>query len=1675
MAFEDELRGFLENRLREFDPSIDLSTGSPAQLQVIDPTISRFGEDPFSTDTRDFIVARLTQEFPELAASAGGELEDVLTSPMQLLLEPFKRAVESVRINQSAENADLMSDDEADALAANFFEDREEGGFASGQVRLYFTAPTTVQITSDRQCTSKAGVAFFPTSNTFITSQQMVFNRDGSQYFVDITVKADEAGDDGNVVAGDITTIDDVEGVVRVANLSDFSNGSPREDNEEFLGGIDQALTERSLVTDRGIITRVPDVFGSQVRALQTIGASEEGMDRDILSGTSEGFLHLVGNASFFQSWVIIGSVGYKDDGPNNDVTIQPGDTVRLILDLVDDPDRTAHEASITDIISIGIGTSLEKHILILDSTFSTTLGGSGTGATVAIFKKGFITISGLPGGLSVDLTAPEGEVHLGGHMDILIRPSADAQREGVLPNLTDSDPLLALLDVATTVGDNLVSSATSFVAAEAAPGDLLVIEEGAAAGSYKVLSVGSPDAITEIRVDTLFTSSEVGLRARLIQSITVDLVEPKVPKVPFTPGPVSDLQTTVGTALFRMGTDIQSFGGAVGDTIRVLDGLNIGDYIIQSFDAVLGGKGPVVDRAAASTGANQRYEVFTSADGLEFPLVRIEALEVLDSTNQGTGIAVPYGDTVDIRATCDFEGAGKSIRVLDKQLIVAPDGLALWGVDGTGLANDFVATPSATTDARYSTEVAIADGRVRISSSGFAPINQAEFNIPPFAYNGRRDTLLALTTREDPEFAGTTGNAHRTSDVAEGKVGDSLVILDGPNAGNYVIRDLRVLDVWGIVASGHRKIAVIQVDEEMPVDPLSTIIDYIAETSGTTGVSVITAEELAGFYEEANRYFNLLGWLEQIIIPRLESTLNHASQGFTFTTQEVRDLVLDLHTTGYDVGPSAEGTLRLFFQEPVSTEFYFGESDPTLFQVVGNDALRYRLSPSLPPAQIFPEAEEDTLPTSWNRNLSLHDFPNSDITYLVSGSSFAQRGIRAGDVMEFHRAINDMQARGIMESGWLVATQAGSNQVRFIIPKGNGEGLDNGVLPEPGHLFFIDSGPDIGAYVITEVTSTNSITSDPPLLEFKINKSLTHTTDVFPPDSAPSTPSLDLDHDFFAMAVLETTGNVFPMTLPASAQLKVDLGGGFGTVEHTFLSTSYANIGLIVTELTDTGTGTAWGGQVGIVFANFDIFADGDELVIRTKPAEAFRGISIEAATTTEAAASGLLEFRPGQADGSHRAAVCLPGTKRLNGDAFTVANGWVADQWVSIHAITGNHASVPVVAGEDPIAVGEDTEYLGTFQVVSVGITSGGPRDSEPFIELDRSANFPLIMSARWIRHSEPVITPSNTTGGGKELSSVFVRGRMYVEVPESETISVPWGATPASPLEGVDDVSVDPTQLQLSNDPTAGFAGFSHKMPYRITRDGVKSISSTAMSQNRAGALYFVDLPVVGLGVIEDLNITVSAGLTLEGRSKIEGYVLAVDNEIFTYSTEEQVSIILPSSVLPIGSTPDADNKIALTGQNLQVNYDSAPLIADIQSFFDSKLDRVIVASALVRHFLPSYVFLDAVYVGGDEESSVAVDLISLINNIDPNLNELRSDAVTQVIRKRNAIQVRQPINLIALTHGIDRRIRGTQSEDFIGGTNLPTFQGNFKQTYFIAGPDTSTEDVRPDGEQVFLTRL
>lgn len=235
MAFEDDLRNFIEGRLLAYDPGIDLSPNSPAQLKIVEPTIQRFGIDPFSTDIPTFIRDRMLQEFPDMAADDGGMVEDILAKPFQLLMEPFKREIELVKIGSSLANASIMSEEEADALGSNWFSDRDTGDYASGPVRLYYQQPTATRVTTDKRAYTNDGRAYFPIQTYNISARQMAFNRQGNLYFLDITVRAEETGDSYNVDKGEITGIEEVPGVIKVANLSAFITGDPAETNEEYI------------------------------------------------------------------------------------------------------------------------------------------------------------------------------------------------------------------------------------------------------------------------------------------------------------------------------------------------------------------------------------------------------------------------------------------------------------------------------------------------------------------------------------------------------------------------------------------------------------------------------------------------------------------------------------------------------------------------------------------------------------------------------------------------------------------------------------------------------------------------------------------------------------------------------------------------------------------------------------------------------------------------------------------------------------------------------------------------------------------------------------------------------------------------------------------------------------------------------------------------------------------------------------------------------------------------------------------------------------------------------------------------------------------------------------------------------------------------------------------------
>lgn len=280
----EELKEFVEARLRAYDPDVDLNEGSPAQDLVVDPIVRRFTPDPFEMDVETYISTLLAQKYPSMNFREGSMLRDAVVKPMQALLDPIAREAQIIKQSQSLANPELLAPSEADALVANIFVSRTTGGLSVGTARLYFNAPVALSISVGNVCYTAGGLRFIPTTLQSISAESMIFNQSGNLYYFDIQLTAEAAGEEYNVSRGEIIGITNLNTAVKVENLEKFSGGLPEEDTESLVSKAETSITERSLVVPRGASARLRDQFEDLVH-LQVVGYGDSEMQRDVITG----------------------------------------------------------------------------------------------------------------------------------------------------------------------------------------------------------------------------------------------------------------------------------------------------------------------------------------------------------------------------------------------------------------------------------------------------------------------------------------------------------------------------------------------------------------------------------------------------------------------------------------------------------------------------------------------------------------------------------------------------------------------------------------------------------------------------------------------------------------------------------------------------------------------------------------------------------------------------------------------------------------------------------------------------------------------------------------------------------------------------------------------------------------------------------------------------------------------------------------------------------------------------------------------------------------------------------------------------------------------------------------------------------------------------------------------
>jgi hypothetical protein len=696
MLDKETIVDILQRGLQEVFPTLDVSEGSEAYSSVIAPVVARLTTPDFTADPTEFLKDLIQQEHPDIATDAGGPFADLVLGPGSLMVRPVWQELQEIKQRMAViDNVESLSAEEVDLALANLFEERREGKRTTAPVRVYYPSPTFDTWLPTDVVYIKGGLRFNPITEQTIESTEMATNIEGSEYYFDITVQAEEPGAEYNVDKEEITQFDtDAHPAAsRVLNLSGGSKGLSRETNAEFAENAKNSLTERSLGTNRGIGARLRDLFKDQVTDYWTVGYNDPEQDRDIITGRDYG-LPVVGGAYFSVGRFLLLISSWEDRGAEWATTIAEGDQIdmhfgpsyvygQLPVEYRNQTNTIGHvllAAPPTGSAGVGIYAFVLQDRPIVSSTALFDIPQFTCGGAI-VKKQGVIRLSDIPGGIefgeSDELAIAPNQIHIGGHVDTWVNAADTETRTATYDGALSEGEIWSGEDLITEGAGsvrNRVQHATvglSWVdVGVKATRHSLEIMEGDDKNQYRILAA-SDDYII---LDTELLRSDTGLRYKIVGDTSFGLTDSSVQIYP-TATSTATLTASAGAATATVGVNLKDYGVLTGDTIVIEEDDNAAladSYVIIEWDDAKGGKGPVVHKPFPASFPGVPFSVYRRSPGVDLPMIRVKSADLLDADGKKVGVEIPYSLPVDARNPRDFCG---SFDICDDEYgIVLPD-----------------------------------------------------------------------------------------------------------------------------------------------------------------------------------------------------------------------------------------------------------------------------------------------------------------------------------------------------------------------------------------------------------------------------------------------------------------------------------------------------------------------------------------------------------------------------------------------------------------------------------------------------------------------------------------------------------------------------------------------------------------------------------------------------------------------------------------------------------------------------------------------------------------------------------------------------------------------------------------------------------------------------------------
>jgi len=1611
----EELRTFLEEVLARFDPSIDTSQGSSADVNVITPILDRLSPDPYATDIEAFIRARLRSEFPNLSVGAGEPIDDYVIKPLRVILAPYRRVINQIKQQQSFNNAELMSDEEADNLGANFFTERSQGGFSVGIARLYFSSPQVVTVTPNNPVFTSAGTQFFPVQTQSIRPDNMIFNTEGNLYYFDIVVRSENTGDDTNIDAGELVGIEGITNVVKVTNKAKFAGGGTTEDTETYLARLEESLTEKSLVTARGILARLFDVFDS-IKSVSVIGYGDPEMNRDIVSGSGQPVVYAYLTAavqSGAQDTLELTTIndGDSDHSTFFDAGVAVGDTVSFN----DTSTPAIHTATVTEVVS---GT-------VLKMSPNLPVQASPVAQYTLAKPNGLLTISGIPGGiLDTDTPAGEiviegGEIHIGGQVDVYVRGEDPAEQSINLTSIRDAQPLHFGLDLESFGEEEdeyiqVTRPITSAVWPKLLDLDLNVVNDRLAIrarnSDYAPWEPTEEDVGRYIQLlgPTYYGTYEI-LAIDGIYSQTVSTTE----DVPTVLIQISLTNEDDGTTLTLTDT------GDYTESFRIREKVSAADRV-RDRDASRTPAG--VDFGGLGVEIGDSVVIEFGDDAGTYSVRRI-----LSSLDDDDTLILDRGLTKTVEPSGVGDSSGLRYRIndeLDVDLIEPK--VTKIPLGGIFVGDDlFTVAGSTTVSAGGSTNFLLAG----VAEGDTLEILEGD-NEGKYIIRSVTGTSLVLTTPVQATASGIDFSVYQE--------------FSGVDRPLVRVKDIELLDS----ANQPTGISI----------PYGDVVDVRVSSRLSNRAEGKSVESYGGYISDytTNRIYEAeYDFSAKGVLPEDRLTIFTTANAGDYTIKAIGDTGggapywLDVYSAAeggrdfrtntsaiyYQTGVASAGFARFFFVSPTSIEALTGITGARLQYGEGDSARQFRLSEVEGKIILPAPGSEDENPRDLRVVRSFNDTSDYSILEFTDPASPDMFGIEAevGDLVEVYHQIHPMLVQSMVGTQtWNGTTTIATTSTSYVTV---------------GDRIRLDS--DGQWFEVTGLVFNTSITITNPL-------GLTIPTGASGSSSAGTPESRAI---FDSLAGLTTVVGSSTVTIPSNSLIDFEATNAVSPLvgQTIFIEEGPDSGSYVIEEVVDSKTL-----RLGAVMTSSTQAILGRDSTTTRDATLEFGSPATETIMkdSTDYGGFGTLighyitifeNTSPGNVavNGTHEIKEIAPATDPLHPITLDLELTYeITGPGTPFSSGTGNSFSWIRTAGNESVFRRFNIYESVATQYQVTEVTSKEP-DIISGVRTGSIPNTTTLVDGTGFAGVTAGDRLEILDGDARGVYTIETVGGTSITVYSAHPFPVVGSSIPYRIRGGIHGSRRTLTVGSYEGGP--GIVEPGYMMPYVIRRPGVFRLSSTEMEDNFDGSLYYAEVQIESDGAGDNLNLDEDERLTQVSGINVDGYTYVVENNNLTFSPYEQVGLNFERRFLPVGNSDAPENMSEISGRNIKISYETSTLVNLVNELLRSETERAVTASMIGRHFLPSYVYFTMIYRGGEEQAVVGQAVEDFINNLGAT-EELEISDLEAFATRKGANSIQHPLLLVSVTHDIDRNLVVERSDNAIGGTTVPYNGSARTSTYF-----------------------